>query len=232
MLRLGVRSIEVKPAIALDEADIRHLGGLAEPDCSSVRFIFMGRLLGWKGVGFAIRAMAEARIPGAELWIVGNGPEAASLKRLTGSLGIDQAVKFWGELPREDALAKLGQSHVLVHPSLHDSGGWVCLEAMAARKPVICLDLGGPGALVSEDAGVKIAAQSEEQVVHAIAAAMNRLAGDSELRATMGSAGRQRVLSHFTWPAKCVEMSQMYLKCLEPGASETAGRIQAAAVRH
>jgi glycosyltransferase involved in cell wall biosynthesis len=232
MLRLGVRSIEVKPAIALDEADIRHLGSLAEPDCPSVRFIFMGRLLGWKGVGFAIRAMAEARIPGAELWIVGSGPEAGSLKRLAGSLGIDQAVTFWGELRREDALAKLGQSHALVHPSLHDSGGWVCLEAMAARKPVICLDLGGPGALVSEDAGIKIAAQSEGQVVHAIAAAMSRLAGDSELRATMGRAGRRRVLSHFTWPAKCVEMSQMYLKCLEPGASETAGRIQAAAVRH
>jgi glycosyltransferase involved in cell wall biosynthesis len=223
MLRIGARSIEVKAAIALDEADIRQLGSFAEPDASSMRFIFIGRLLGWKGVGLAIQALARACIPGAELWVVGGGPEAASLQRLAQSLGVQEAVKFWGELPRRDALAKLGQSHVLVHPSLHDSGGWVCLEAMAARRPVICLDLGGPGTLVSEDAGIKVAAQCEEQVVQDIAAAMNRLAGDSQLRGRMGQAGRQRVLAHFTWPAKCVEMSQMYFKCLQQGISQASG---------
>src|SRR2546430_4418443 len=42
------------------------------------------------------------------------------------------------------------------HPSLHDSGGWVCLEAMAAGRPVICLDLGGPGYQVTEESGIKI----------------------------------------------------------------------------
>src|SRR5687768_11902702 len=72
-------------------ADIRHFGSSAEPDSSSVRFIFIGRLLGWKAVGLAVRAMAEARISGAELWIVGSGPEALSVKQLSDNLGINDS---------------------------------------------------------------------------------------------------------------------------------------------
>jgi glycosyltransferase involved in cell wall biosynthesis len=135
---------------------------------------------------------------------------------------VAESVKFWGELSREDAFGKLAQCHVLVHPSLHDSGGWVCLEAMAARRPVICLDLGGPGAIVSNEAGIKVSAHSEDQIVRDIAAAMQKLANDRNLRATMGDAGRQEILTHFSWPEKCKEMSDMYLRVISGGASTEA----------
>ena len=36
-------------------------------------------------------------------------------------------------------LEKLAECDALAHPSLHDSGGWVCLEAMAAGRPVRAL---------------------------------------------------------------------------------------------
>ncbi len=53
-------------------------------------------------------------------------------------------MKFWGFLPREEVLEKLSLCPVLVHPSLHDSGRCVYVEAMAANdRPVICLNLGG-----------------------------------------------------------------------------------------
>ena len=73
------------------------------------------------------------------------GRSAARSKTLAAELGIERQVKFWGALERQAALAKFGECHVLVHPSLHDSGGWVCVEAMAAGRPVVCLDLGGSG---------------------------------------------------------------------------------------
>lgn len=226
MRHLGARSIEVAPAIALDDEDIRKLGELVEApssdDSARVRFIYIGRLLGWKGVGLAIEAFAQARLPGAELWIVGGGPEEANLRRTVERHGLSDRVKFWGEIPRKQAFAKLGECHVLVHPSLHDSGGWVCLEAMAARRPVICLDHAGPGTLVSEDAGIKIPAENERQVVRDIAAAMTRLAADPDLRRRMGEAGRQRVVSRFAWPAKCAEMSRMY-RTLLPGTPASLG---------
>ena len=65
---------------------------------------------------------------------------------------------------------------MLVHPSLHDSGGWVCLEAMAAGKPVICLDLGGPGEQVTRETGFKIPALDPDQAVKDMARAMAVLA--------------------------------------------------------
>jgi glycosyltransferase involved in cell wall biosynthesis len=36
------------------------------------------------------------------------------------------------------------ESDVFLFPSLHDEGGWVIAEALAARLPVVCLDRGGP----------------------------------------------------------------------------------------
>jgi glycosyltransferase involved in cell wall biosynthesis len=228
MRRLGARTIEVAPAIALDDEDIRRLGELGDPPAGGgIRFIFIGRLLGWKGVGMAIEAFAEARIADAEFWIVGGGPEGNDLRRQADRLGVADRVQFLGEMPRMQAFAKLGQCHVLVHPSLHDSGGWVCLEAMAARRPVICLDHAGPGTLVSEEAGVKIPADNEAQVVRDLAAAMTRLAEDSDLRRRMGEAGRQSVLSHFAWPAKCAEMSRMYRTLLADAPAAIGHRVTA-----
>ncbi len=214
MRLLGARQIEIRPAIALDDHDIAHLGALGAPADDRVRFIFIGRLLGWKGIGLAIEAFARAALPDAELWIAGAGPEDAGLRKLAADRGIGSSVIFWGELPRKEAFAKLGQCHVLVHPSLHDSGGWVCLEAMAARRPVICLDHAGPGALVSNEAGIKVAANSDQQVVADIAEAMKRLAVDRSLRMRMGEAGRELVVTRLAWPSKCAEMSQMYGRLL------------------
>ncbi|MFM6845653.1 MAG: glycosyltransferase family 4 protein, partial [Dolichospermum sp.] len=46
---------------------------------------------------------------------------------------------------------------------------WVCMEAMAAGRPVICLDLGGPAVQVTEETGFKIAADEPYQVVRDLA---------------------------------------------------------------
>ena len=47
---------------------------------------------------------------------------------------------------------------------------------MAAGRPVICLDLGGPGSQVTDEVGFKIPAHSPEQCIEGIAQVM-RLAG-------------------------------------------------------
>jgi len=98
----------------------------------------------------------------------------------------------------------------LVHPSLHDSGGWVCLEAMAAGRPVICLDLGGPALQVTQETGIKVPAISPDQAIRDLAAAMVKLATDPALRARMGQAARPRVREHFNWDKKCDFMMRIY----------------------
>ena len=190
--------------------EIQRLNALEPASNGDIRFISMGRLLHWKGFHLGLRAFAQAALPHAEYWILGEGPALESLKALAVSLGIAEQVKFLGRLPREDCLSTLGQCHAMVHPSLHDSGGWVCLEAMAAGKPVICLNLGGPGVQVTQESGYKISPVNPDQAARDIAAAMTALATDDELRSQMGQAGQQVVREHYNWDRKILAQVQMY----------------------
>ena len=119
-----------------------------------------------------------------------------------------------GSQTRRDALEMLAACHVLVHPSLHDSGGWVCLEAMAAGKPVLCLDLGGPALLVTDRTGVKVPANTPEQAVSELARAMTALGTDPDLRHAMGEAGRQRARDEYIWEKKGDQLDTLYSSVL------------------
>ncbi|ARV58406.1 glycosyl transferase family 1 [Nostocales cyanobacterium HT-58-2] len=210
LYRMGVSHVQVLPAIGLATEDIEFLTKYEIPGSSPVRFISIGRLLHWKGFHLGLRAFAKADITNAEYWILGDGAELNQLQTLAQDLGIAQKVKFWGNLPREETLAKLGECHVLVHPSLHDSGGLVCMEAMAAARPVICLDLGGPAIQVTEETGFKIPAVDPDQTVQDLAEAMVRLAEDSELRIRMGKTGQSRVRQLFHWEVMGRSLDQLY----------------------
>ena len=183
-----------------------------------MRFISMARLLHWKGLHLSIQAFARADLPdSAEYWILGEGPEKANLQTLAQKLGVGDRGKFLGRLPRPETLRHLSQCHVLVHASLHDSGGWVCLEAMATGRPVICLDLGGPSVQVTDQTGIKVPAHTLDQTVDDLSKAMIRLAADADLRAQMGQAGQQRVQEQFSWEVKGRALTQLYTKiCRNP----------------
>jgi len=210
--RLGAKEIQVFPGEGLPAADLDDLIQYPLPEANGgpMRFIGLGVLRHLKGFDLGLRAFAQADVGGAEYWIIGDGPERKNLETLAHNLGIADRVRFWGWLPRNQALQKLAEGHTLVHPSLHDSGGWVCVEAMAAGRPVICLDLGGPAVQVTEHTGVKVRAGDPEQVVRDIADAMRRLARDATLRAMMGESGRQRSLAMFRWEYKGRLLDALY----------------------
>lgn len=209
--QMGSSKVEVFSESGLSQAEIDHLALCPMIDSSPVRFISMARLLHWKGLHLGIRAFAKAELPhNAEYWILGEGPEQEHLQALAEKLDVVDKVKFLGRLPRDETLQTLSQCHVLLHPSLHDSGGWVCLEAMAAGRPVICLDLGGPAVQVTNETGFKISAHTPEQVVQDLADAMTCLANDLELRVHLGQEGRKHVSESYSWEAKAQTLAQIY----------------------
>lgn len=221
MRRLGVKDLRVMSSIGITP------GGLGDhtsrPADGRVRFVSVGRLLHWKGFHFGLQAFAKAAIPNAEYVVVGNGPEMHRLRALVARLGIGDRVTFTGELPWREGLKQFQQADVLVHPSLHDSGGFVLLEAMEMRKPVICLDLGGPGVYVNEDTGFAIAAHTMPQVVDELATAMRTLAADPELRRRLGEAGHRRAVTEFTWERKARETERIYMEVA--GRAGAPGRV-------
>ena len=136
MRRLRVSRLEVRTQVALTESEVGILGHCPPlSDKGTIRFISIGRLVPWKGFHLGLQAFARMRNTAAEYWIVGDGPAARSLRALAGELGVVNRVQFLGGLPREEVLQTLQLCDVLVHPSLHDSGGAVCAEMMAAGRP-------------------------------------------------------------------------------------------------
>jgi glycosyltransferase involved in cell wall biosynthesis len=216
LTRLGARRVEVLSQVALPSAEIVELSSLPPHLNTPFRLISLGRLLHWKGFHLGLQAFAQfaKEFSDSEYWIVGDGPERKNLERLARELGIIDKVRFWGALPRSEALKRLAECDVLVHPSLHDSGGWVCIEAMAAGRPVICLDLGGPALQVTEETGFKIPTHTPEQVIKDMAESMKRLAQNSKLRVRMGEEGRKRVWESFSWEQRGKEIQEIYLKIL------------------
>ena len=213
--KLGAESVAVCSQLGLSHSELATLAAL--PDAafseseSPSRLLSIGRLLHWKGFHLSLQAFAQANLPETvEYWIVGNGPEKVRLQRLAKQLEIDHKVKFLSEMPRRDVLAHLGCAIALVHPSLHDSGGFVCLEAMAAGIPVLCLNLGGPALQVTDQTGIKVEATIPEETISELAKSMTELAAQPAHCKKLGQAGQQRARETFTWTRKGEYFSSIY----------------------
>lgn len=216
--KLKARHIRVSSESALSRNEIRALSRLDFPPAAGpVRFVSIGRLLHWKGFHLGIEAFARSGLEDAEYWIIGDGPHRRRLQALCARLEVASRVRFFGALPRKTVMSMLAQRHALVHPSLHDSGGWVCLEAMAAGRPVICLDLGGPAVQITPDCGIQVPATMPEETIGMLADAMKRLANDPTSVIAMGNAGKRRVAAEFSWARKGELFSELYRQIAASG---------------
>ena len=222
---LGVARVEVMSQLGLDHMPtILQRSIEAESSSQTLRFLCVGRWLYWKGFDLAIRAFARMPFSEARLTVVGAGPESGRLKALARATSVADRIDFREWLSPEETQAEMAACDVLVHPSLHDSGGFVCLEAMAQGKPVVCLNLGGPALLVTHESGCKIDAAEPDQTVNSLAEAMQRLAEDRAQRHRMGQASRSRVEQEFLWARKIERWESLYSSLIDDAtpAAETS----------
>ena len=217
--RLGASRVMVEAQLGMDDEQLEFFARFPLRTEKPFRLISIGRLLPWKGFHLGLEAFARfyRLCPDSEYWIVSSGPEAGAWKQLAQDLGIASRVTFWGRLPKlTDVYEKLAQADVLVHPALHEAFGNVCLEALAAGRPVICLDTGGPGLQVTPACGFKAPVASREHAVQSMADAMTQLYRDPGLRLRLAAAARQRVRSEFHWRKKAEAMNALYHQVCDP----------------
>jgi glycosyltransferase involved in cell wall biosynthesis len=225
--RLGSRRVDVLSQVALDPAEFALLSALPIRMQAPFRLVSIGALLHLKGFALAMDAFAELRReePTAEYWIIGDGPERRRLEQRARAHGVADGVHFFGHLPRHEVMTALGECDALLHPTLHDSGGFVCIEALAAGRPVVCLDLGGPAVIVAANCGFRVPADDPDRAPGALAAALRALAHDPSLRQRLGEAGRQRAAALFDWDRKGQVMDAYY--ALAAGMRTGSPRISA-----
>ena len=164
------------------------------------RVLFIGRLVEKKGCEYLLRAMrlVKARVPEAQVHIIGDGPLRSNLEQLSGQLGV--GARFVGALPPAHVKAELDNARVLCLPSVRAANGdaegfgIVLLEAQAAGLPVVSSAFGGAKEGILEG---KSGFQCEEKDIFVMADRLVEILSNPRRAFEMGLAGRRFVLDKF-----------------------------------
>ena len=116
------------------------------------RLVFVGSLaVLYKGPDVLLRALAECRRVAPMLTIIGDGRERAGLEALARKLGLENRVRFCGQLPAGGAVRReLDAADLFVLPSRADALPRALIEAMARGLPCIASRIGGVPELLDE----------------------------------------------------------------------------------
>ncbi len=186
-----------------------HLG-LGRAD---VAVAIIGRLVPWKGHDVFLRALAQAIVNHPEVvgLVVGYNPKTSgdhlrALKTLAAELRIDGHVRFYPW--QEDVWSVYAAADLIVHASTQpEPFGYVILEAMAARRPVIAIGSGGVTELIIHG---KTGLLVKPGDVEGLASAMKRLCTDRELARRLSAQSRERVERIFSMERNAAQVSAVY----------------------
>jgi len=210
-----VSTHKFNPQLAIAVDALQEITNLKkeQKNCS---VISVGRLIYIKGFHLALKAFSEAnkKIPDMILKIIGDGTERKNLEQISLNDNLTDRIFFLGNISRENVINEMNKSDIFLFPSF-EGGGMVVLEAMAAGLPVVCLDYGGPGEMVTDECGIKVKPISPDQTIKDLSDALLKLANDTELRKRMGEAGRRRVEEFYTWDKKGEFIRKLYEEVLD-----------------
>jgi glycosyltransferase involved in cell wall biosynthesis len=151
--------------------------------------IFTGRLLAEKGILDLIRAVA---LLGDDLRLVvcGSGPAAAEVRALSQELGVAARVVLAGHLSSDQLADAYRTADVFVLPSYSEGFPTAIAEAMDAGLPIITTRIRGMADHLAEGVNALFVPAGDPR---ALAAALERVLADDDLRAAMGIANRAKV---------------------------------------
>jgi glycogen(starch) synthase len=169
-----------------------------------VQVLFVGRLEPRKGIDVLLAAVPRVVTdhPGVTFTIVGEdaqvpGEDRSQVERFTATAPPEVAsrVRFTGRIDDEELHRLYAECDVLVCPSRFESFGLTLLEAMMFSKPVIAVNVGGMQYIVEDGASGRLVPPDDAP---ALAAAIEELAGDPQMRRRMGKRARELYEQRFS----------------------------------
>jgi glycosyltransferase involved in cell wall biosynthesis len=203
----------IHTAIGVEQlVDVSTTRGLR---AGGINVLSVGRLVPIKGFHLTIAAFARLAyaMPHAHLVIIGNGFLLGPLQQYARKLNISDRIEFrkWG--PRQAVLSAMREADVFLFPSF-EGGGMVVLEAFSCGLPVVCLDYGGPGAMMTRGAGIAVTAGSKEETVATLTDALTHYAAYPDERRGAGAAARRHVSEHYFWSSRAATLVDWYTRAL------------------
>ncbi len=203
--------------------------------------LFVGRITRQKGIVHLVNAIEHLH-EGAQVVLCAGAPDTPEIAREM-SEAVARARSrsghaiVWIEemLPKEKVIQLYSEAALFVCPSVYEPFGIINLEAMACETPVVASAVGGIPEVVDDgETGLLVpvepvgpddpAPRDPEQFSRDLAAAVNRLLDDAELRAAMGRRARARVERYFGWPAIARQTLELYQDVIERYRAEAGSR--------
>jgi glycosyltransferase involved in cell wall biosynthesis len=190
----------------------------SRPGADTLRLLFVGRLIPYKGVELLLRAAEiAARRCSIRLDIVGAADPVykSFLLRLIRELQMESSVNFLPPVPRDQLPSLYQQADVFCFPTLCDTYGIALLEAMSCGCAVLVSDVAGAGEIVNGENGLKVRLNSPDEYVREYAERIVALAQNHELRASLGETARKFILREHDWSRIAAQVLAVYdeLEC-------------------
>lgn len=212
LIRKSNENISVLSEVGFKSEEIEFLKNQKTEENDILKICSLGRLVPIKRVDIIIKAFYQANIENSFLTIIGGGQCEEELNNLINQLILTNKVKITGMITRSEALGIMSNSNVMAHACVHESGGWACLETMAAGLPVVCLDWGGPGVVVTENTGFKIPPElSEQEIIDYMANYFIKLT-DNNLRREMSISCKKHIKENFSIKTRCKQYLDLHKK--------------------
>ncbi|WP_414169368.1 glycosyltransferase family 4 protein [Streptoverticillium reticulum] len=167
-----------------------------------------------KGLVHLVEALAvvRARNPQAHLVVVGKRPEKGPVATAIRRCGLDGAVEFVKGISDAELVDLVRSAQVACVPSLYEGFSLPAAEAMATGTPLLATTGGAIPEVAGPDGETCLAVPPGDP--GALASGLARLLDNESLRHRLGAAGRERVLSRFTWRQAALGTVQQYRAAL------------------
>ncbi len=163
--------------------------------------------------GHEVLIEAAARLPEACFVLAGEGPRRPQLEKQTNELGLGDRVVFLGW--RSDVPQLLAACDAFVLPSLYEGTSLALLEAMAAGKAIVGSAVGGTDEVVVDGESGLLVPPGDAA---ALAAALQQVLAEAQLRERLGDAARSRAESHFSASVAAQRVTGVYEDLLHQAA--------------
>jgi glycosyltransferase involved in cell wall biosynthesis len=170
-----------------------------------------------KGLRYLLEALAKVRTEreDAHLVVIGRRKPGGQADKTITKLGLEDAVEFVTGVPDQRIIELYAEAELAVVPSLYEGFSLPAIEAMACGTPLVATSGGALPEVVGADGRTALVVPPGDS--EALAAKLRWALGRTELRQTVGAAGRQRVVDQWSWKHTAAKTVEQYRVLLAEG---------------
>ncbi len=200
----GVDTYKFSPVSETEKRSLRKYLNLPE---DGLICVYTGRLVAEKQVHHLIQVCEQlhTRHPELLLLILGSGPQADALRDIA-----SQNVRFIGFTDQVDVYLKAADVFVL--PSSTEGLSNAMLEAMAAGLAVVATNVGGAPDVIEHGVNGWLV---DPEATDSLKAGLREVLSDAELRRSLGTSARQKMVEDFAFPVIARRMREVYDRLLD-----------------